>query len=98
MSSIYEIVEASPRHTTLLALIRKAHLVRALSCTTGKGLVLLAPTDAAFARLKEVPKSPAVLKKILLKHVRSVSSAARHTQKIKATNGYVVSVTKVFLK
>ena len=98
MSSIYKIVEASPHHTTLLALIRKAHLVRALSSTKGKGLVLLAPTDAAFARLKDAPKSPVVLKKILLGHVRSVSSAGKYAKKIRATNGYVVSINKVILK
>ena len=71
-SNIVQTAEGAGQFTTLVALVKKAGLVGALS---GKGpLTVFAPTDAAFAKvpkatLTALGKDKAKLKSVLLYHV-----------------------------
>lgn len=69
---IVDVAMAAPNFKTLVSLVKKADLVETLK---GEGpFTVLAPTDAAFAKLpkslvKKVTSDPALLKKVLLYHV-----------------------------
>jgi uncharacterized surface protein with fasciclin (FAS1) repeats len=98
-TSIYEIIASSPEHTIFRDLIRKYHLVRKLK-SSKTNLIVFAPTDKAFQKI-EVPKSPAKVKQILLKHLERNTHKHQqqilHRSKIVAKNGTVVVVQKVIV-
>jgi len=98
-SSIYDIIASSPDHTILKDLVRKYHLVRKLK-SSKSNLIVFAPTDKAFQKI-EIPKSPAKVKQILLKHVEKNTQKHQqqilHRSKIPAKNGQVVIVQNVIV-
>lgn len=70
--NIVEVAASNPQLSTLVSLVKKAGLVKALSGTTK--LTVFAPTNAAFAKvpkatLEKLGKDKALLKKVLLYHV-----------------------------
>lgn len=97
-TTIAGIVAASPEHTTLLALVKKAGLADELSAP-GK-LTLFAPTDAAFAKvpkatLAALGKDRAALKRVLLYHVvagRVPASKVVMLKSAKTLTGPTVSI------
>lgn len=85
--NIVQTAVGAKQFTTLVALVKKAGLVSALS---GKGpLTVFAPTDAAFAKvpkatLDALGKDPEKLKAVLLYHVVSGKVTAADVVKIKS--------------
>jgi uncharacterized surface protein with fasciclin (FAS1) repeats len=97
-ANIVQTAVASGQFTTLVALVKKAGLVGALS---GKGpLTVFAPTDAAFAKvpkatLTALGKDKAKLKAVLLYHVVSGKVTAAQVVKLssaKTLNGQSVAI------
>jgi uncharacterized surface protein with fasciclin (FAS1) repeats len=86
-SNIVQTAVSAGQFTTLVALVRKAGLVGALS---GKGpLTVFAPTDAAFAKvpkstLTALGKDKAKLKAVLLYHVVKGEITAAQVVKLKS--------------
>ena len=84
-TNIVQTAVGAKQFTTLVALVKKAGLVGALS---GKGpLTVFAPTDAAFAKvpkatLDALAKNPAQLKAVLLYHVVSGKVTAADVVKL----------------
>ena len=67
--SVGELISASPEHTILASLLKKAKLLHALN--TSDNITVFAPTDEAFSKISY----PENLKKTLLRHVLQYSKA-----------------------
>jgi uncharacterized surface protein with fasciclin (FAS1) repeats len=98
-ANIVQTAVAAGKFKTLVALVKKAGLVGALS---GKGpLTVFAPTDAAFAKvpkatLAALGKDKAKLKAVLLYHV--VSGKVTAAQVVKLTSAKTLNGQSVTIK
>jgi uncharacterized surface protein with fasciclin (FAS1) repeats len=99
--NIVQTAVGAKQFTTLVALVKKAGLVSALS---GKGpLTVFAPTDAAFAKvpkatLDALGKDPEALKAVLLYHVVSGKVTAADVVKIKSAKTLNGASAKIQVK
>jgi uncharacterized surface protein with fasciclin (FAS1) repeats len=108
-SNVVQVAVSSPQLTTLVALVKQAGLVSALSSPKAH-LTVFAPTNAAFAKLKKAaPKTfnaiattPALLKKILTYHVlpsevdaMAATAAAKQGASVKTLEGEKIKLSIV---
>ncbi|MEI6690099.1 MAG: fasciclin domain-containing protein, partial [Thermoleophilia bacterium] len=107
--NIVQVASGAPQFSTLVSLIKKAGLVKTLS---GKGpFTVLAPTNAAFAKvpkatLNEIASNKAMLTKVLTYHVIAGKAPASavvklNGQDVKTVEGSTIAVSvkngKVYL-
>jgi len=107
--NIVQVASGAPQFSTLVSLIKKAGLVKTLS---GKGpFTVLAPTNAAFAKvpkatLNEIASNKAMLTKVLTYHVIAGKAPASAVVKlngkdVKTVEGSTIAVSvmggKVYL-
>ena len=87
--NIVQVASGAPQFSTLVSLIKKAGLVKTLS---GKGpFTVLAPTNAAFAKvpkatLNEIASNKAMLTKVLTYHVIAGKAPASAVVKLNGKN------------
>ncbi len=100
--TIVDVAAGDKQFSTLVSLVQKAGLVKALSSKKGK-LTVFAPTNAAFAKLgkktlKAVGKDKKLLRSILLYHVVKGAVPAStvvtlNGKRVKTLNGKKVKIT-----